>query len=468
MLVVGKHFGKTASNVRVEIDGVQCTDVEMVTPHTKVRCIAPRMRLLSGIGSTIALSDERRAPHLTPPPEVTSKRRRKKNGRERANSGDERRQLIVSVSNQSTRSEMTYVNEGQHDALQSAQTIENRQRRGSRKNRSRKNRPASTPPRAYATARPERAPWLPDEHVVSCMICIAAFGFFKRKHHCRNCGVVVCAGCSKHTQYVEAYGTLQRVCDRCHDNIKGVEEEVNLLKNRIEHIATMRSIEAGKKRKFERDLVALNMQEPKASEEDIRALEARISEQDRRVASKQNSINKTQQKLLDLTVNGNMNGNMNGDMNGNGSTSGSSRGGGRLPDRYYSATDGTSTLGDERSSLGTRSMRDDRSMPPSPASSTSGRRTPVRYHHHPSAPNAVSGVYGVSGAVRPYSATGGVIDGRSSVQTNDSHQEDAEEDDNSVAGEDYRGPTSFSGAFKKLEKMKNVEHCVHFVHYTRL
>ena len=399
MEVVGKHFGQHASNVRLEIDGVQCTELVMVTPHTKVRCLAPRMRPIHSAFSTTSSTStllNTRAPHLTPPPDVKPKRRRP-----RTNSGDERRQLTVSVSNQWTRSEMTYVNQGQHAMLTSARSIEHHQRRGSRGGR--RDRPASTPPRAYSsstysTSRPEKAPWYPDEHVLQCMLCASSFGFFTRKHHCRNCGIVVCAGCSKHTQHVESYGSLQRVCNRCHTDIKDVEEEINLLRNQLDHIATMRSIEAGKKRRYEHDLRALRMQEPKASMEEIRALEARIAQQDRRVASKQNQMNKTQQKLLDVTVNGRG--------SGGGSTRDVRHANNILPERSHSTTSPGSSIR-ESSVDGSPSVAA-RSMPPSPAmsiSTSTGRRTPVMRSNK-------------GGVIRPYS-TNGSVDGRTSTTLTD-------------------------------------------------
>ena len=41
-------------------------------------------------------------------------------------------------------------------------------------------------------------PWQPDAEVSDCPICLRAFTFFFRKHHCRKCGRVVCANCSPH------------------------------------------------------------------------------------------------------------------------------------------------------------------------------------------------------------------------------------------------------------------------------
>lgn len=38
--------------------------------------------------------------------------------------------------------------------------------------------------------------WIDDSSVTSCYVCHARFTFFKRKHHCRCCGHVICAKCS--------------------------------------------------------------------------------------------------------------------------------------------------------------------------------------------------------------------------------------------------------------------------------
>ena len=357
--IIGKHFGTTATNVSVFIGGVQCTNVVMVAPHTKIRCIAPRVRSIDSGGIDLAT----RAPHLTPPPQATTaKANNNKNtkrnnaatstNRERSNSGDERRDIVVQVSDLETTSQMIYINEIQHEAFHSSVNIETRQKKGSRRLR-----PASTPPRLTLNAhRPDRAPWLPDEHVVQCMLCTSRFGFFTRKHHCRNCGVVVCASCSKHTQYVEAYGSMQRVCNKCHSNIQTKAEESAMLRHQLDHIATMRSIEAGKKNRYERDLSFMKMQQPPANEEDITRLERQISKQDRRIASKQNQFNKIQQKLLNLTVNSS-------DVDSLSMYAASSLGGSSLS----GSTHGGSTHGG--------------SMPPSPAS-TLGHRTPPLRHRN--------------------------------------------------------------------------------------
>lgn len=46
------------------------------------------------------------------------------------------------------------------------------------------------------------AVWIPDGRASACMRCGRAFGWRRRRHHCRLCGGVVCAACSGKTFYI--------------------------------------------------------------------------------------------------------------------------------------------------------------------------------------------------------------------------------------------------------------------------
>ncbi|RLN56961.1 hypothetical protein BBJ28_00017413, partial [Nothophytophthora sp. Chile5] len=71
------------------------------------------------------------------------------------------------------------------------------------------------------------ANWVPDTASARCQICIAAFSLTHRRHHCRLCGHLVCADCSKARTYLPFAcgsrsqhrlikdGTPQRTCSAC-------------------------------------------------------------------------------------------------------------------------------------------------------------------------------------------------------------------------------------------------------------
>lgn len=65
--------------------------------------------------------------------------------------------------------------------------------------------PGSPPPRTQPMRVLENynAPvWVPDQSATRCMICTEEFGtIFRRKHHCRACGKVVCHSCSSRVSF---------------------------------------------------------------------------------------------------------------------------------------------------------------------------------------------------------------------------------------------------------------------------
>lgn len=77
------------------------------------------------------------------------------------------------------------------------------------------NKAIAADPRAAQKA---KAPvWLPDNDAPQCSLCRSAFSLLHRRHHCRNCGGVVCSNCSKHEFKLEFSGKNERVCDRCYE-----------------------------------------------------------------------------------------------------------------------------------------------------------------------------------------------------------------------------------------------------------
>jgi hypothetical protein len=48
-----------------------------------------------------------------------------------------------------------------------------------------------------------------------CRCCDKAFGFARPKHHCRQCGFLVCGDCSGNTRAFPGFADVQRVCNMC-------------------------------------------------------------------------------------------------------------------------------------------------------------------------------------------------------------------------------------------------------------
>jgi hypothetical protein len=59
--------------------------------------------------------------------------------------------------------------------------------------------------------------WIPDAEVSSCARCNQAFSLTFRRHHCRNCGDVVCYICSENRAILPKINltTPQRICVAC-------------------------------------------------------------------------------------------------------------------------------------------------------------------------------------------------------------------------------------------------------------
>jgi len=64
--------------------------------------------------------------------------------------------------------------------------------------------------------------WVPDKAAPNCSNCQAAFTLFKRRHHCRRCGNVVCDKCSPHRWYLPHIDATraQRMCNNCYLEVR--------------------------------------------------------------------------------------------------------------------------------------------------------------------------------------------------------------------------------------------------------
>ena len=65
--------------------------------------------------------------------------------------------------------------------------------------------------------RPRDIEWKEDSSATECSTCSKRFTLFRRRHHCRGCGNLVCAACSRRTVTVAGFNTPVRVCDKCYE-----------------------------------------------------------------------------------------------------------------------------------------------------------------------------------------------------------------------------------------------------------
>lgn len=71
--------------------------------------------------------------------------------------------------------------------------------------------------KVYLTNSKYRVGWIIDCDLNTCMVCLNSFNLFRRKHHCRSCGYLVCHKCSPHqinVPNIEEDGG-SRVCKNC-------------------------------------------------------------------------------------------------------------------------------------------------------------------------------------------------------------------------------------------------------------
>eukprot|EP01006_Ploeotia_vitrea_P053898 TRINITY_DN67825_c5_g3_i1.p1 TRINITY_DN67825_c5_g3~~TRINITY_DN67825_c5_g3_i1.p1 ORF type:complete len:400 (-),score=30.35 TRINITY_DN67825_c5_g3_i1:164-1363(-) len=77
--------------------------------------------------------------------------------------------------------------------------------------------------KAEQDARPD---WVPDSASEECNACSSGFSFFKRRHHCRHCGQLLCGSCSSERCQIRHmdYDKKVRVCGPCYKQLKEAAE----------------------------------------------------------------------------------------------------------------------------------------------------------------------------------------------------------------------------------------------------
>ncbi|VUZ41899.1 unnamed protein product [Hymenolepis diminuta] len=69
--------------------------------------------------------------------------------------------------------------------------------------------------------------WIPNSEATHCMVCsVTEFTLVQRRHHCRNCGKVVCGKCSQYRWVLPAQGPNKlRICKDCHELLRSQQEK---------------------------------------------------------------------------------------------------------------------------------------------------------------------------------------------------------------------------------------------------
>ena len=74
--------------------------------------------------------------------------------------------------------------------------------------------------------------WMDDNDSPCCLICDNNWSLKRRRHHCRNCGRLVCKECSNQKVKLEEGDTeTKRVCDDC---LVTIEEKKQILDDGVE------------------------------------------------------------------------------------------------------------------------------------------------------------------------------------------------------------------------------------------
>lgn len=67
--------------------------------------------------------------------------------------------------------------------------------------------------------------WIPDNMTNQCMICEAKFNTFRRRHHCRACGLLLCANCCSEKFELHYLNGEGRVCKPCFEQLTKLQQQ---------------------------------------------------------------------------------------------------------------------------------------------------------------------------------------------------------------------------------------------------
>ncbi|KAH3763183.1 FYVE, RhoGEF and PH domain containing protein [Pelomyxa schiedti] len=73
--------------------------------------------------------------------------------------------------------------------------------------------------------------WIPDSEAETCMQCGSKFTLLFRRHHCRQCGQIVCSDCTQNRFFFESLHEYARVCAACYKTLTRNSDDATNLKS---------------------------------------------------------------------------------------------------------------------------------------------------------------------------------------------------------------------------------------------
>ena len=78
---------------------------------------------------------------------------------------------------------------------------------------------SSTPAPKWTDSEVFHPIWVDDSSYSNCFVCKRTFRWYRRRHHCRSCGQLICGGCSLRRMRVVGWNSLVRVCTECGESL---------------------------------------------------------------------------------------------------------------------------------------------------------------------------------------------------------------------------------------------------------
>lgn len=102
--------------------------------------------------------------------------------------------------------------------------------------------------------------WQPDSTSQICPLCKTKISrIYKTKHHCRQCGSLVCANCSKNRKKFKKVKEKQRICDKCASENNPSSATVRDVPNTMPNISDAQTISPAIIKAMKKKLVTQQM-----------------------------------------------------------------------------------------------------------------------------------------------------------------------------------------------------------------